>query len=267
MRELAHRPLQGDLSQRFLWLLGLGPDGCLEKANQGVHNRMVESADSTSLGVIGSDRGVLPGLTEDSDSYRERLRRSLDDYQRAGNAWAVLSQVLGYVLAKTPAARTVQTYYSSAGVPDITDWNRYAAGADTSIAPLFQRNATGEWDWDQYTPTQGSWGSFRWYLVLESITPHNWADVAPTWGSAAAMWGEYSGSWGLTTSSLVCRSIKLIIGKWKAGVAHWVIISFDGTEFRPGTPTVDGLYGRWSKLSGDLYVRSRSANGRYFRGQ
>lgn len=268
LRELAHTPFQGDLAQRFLWLLGLGPDGCLEKVNQGVHNRMIESADPTSLRVIGTDRGVLPGLTEGDDSYRERLRRSLEDYQRAGNAWSVLSQVLGYVLATTPAARTAQTYYSSTGTPQVTDWQLFAAGADTSHAPVFSRDGTGEWNWDQLSATAGSWGRWRWYLAIEAVAPNNWTDAAPTWGGTGTTWGSYSGSWGLTVSSLVPRSMKLIIGKWKSGVAHWVIVSFNGAAFRPGAAIIpDGYYGRWSKLVGGVYVRSRSTDGRYFRGQ
>lgn len=175
--------------------------------------------------------------------------------------------MLGYLLAYTPAARTVQTYYDrSDGTPETTDWQQYTAGTALTLPPRWQRSDPADWNWDQYSPTpQGQWGWWRWYLVLVSVSPQNWTDPAPAWGSGE-MWGEYSGSWGCTTSPEVGRSIVLIVGQWKSGYAHWGIVSFDAAEFRPAAVVnPDGYYGRWSKVSGGVYVRSRSANGRYFR--
>lgn len=268
MRELAHAPFQGELAQRFLWLLGLGPDGVLEKLNQGVHNRFVLQADETTLPYLAADRGgILKGLTESDDSWRTRIQRAILTWQVAGAPWAVLQQVLGYVLTATPAARTVSTYYTGS-TPTSTQWDYYDAGDDPTTPPKHLAAPTPEWNWDSLSPSTGSWGWWRWYLVIEATSPNNWTDPAPKWGETGTTWGNYSGSWGVTSPSTVGRSIKLIVAQWKANYAHWIIISFDGAEFRPNAGVLpDGYYGKWSKIVNGVYVRARSSNARYFRGQ
>jgi hypothetical protein len=263
---LAHRPLQGDTAQKYLFNIGLAADGVIQKLTEGVHAHLVDDAPSTALPYIGADRLVLRGLTESDASYRARLRRAIDDYQWAGNARAVLGQVLGYVLADTPAARTVSSSYSSIGVNTETQWNLYAAGADTSAAPTHVYEPTGEWDWDSDSPTNGSWGWWRWYLVIESVAPNDWIARDDLWGSGGT-WGDGK-AWGVDATSAVGRSFKIIVGQWKASVCHWIMVSFDAAELRPGAAVIpDGKYGRWSKLVGGVYVRARSSNALYFEGQ
>jgi hypothetical protein len=101
------------------------------------------------------------------------------------------------------------------------------------------------------------------------VSPQAWTAPAPLLGDfGATLLGDYSGSVGSTSPVNVGRSIKLIVGQWKSGYAHWIVVSFDAAEFVPAAGVnPDGYYGRWSKLSGRLYVRARSSNGRYFRGQ
>lgn len=265
---LSPRALKERNGERLMYALGAMNDVIMEKHRQGVKAHFVDDCDDSALTYIGNDRGVLRGLTESDASYRARLKRSLDDQQRAGNAWAVLSQVLGFLLTDTPAARTVSAQYSAAGVATLANWQEYAAGADPGSPPVFARDVTGEWDWDSATPSLGSWGWWRWYLVLDAVAPNAWTTAAPTWGGTGTTWGGYSGSWGVTTSSLVGKSIKLIVAQWKSGIFHWCVISFDATEFCPGAAVLpDGNYGRWSKIVNGVYVRARSSNARYFEGQ
>lgn len=267
LMDLAHAPFQGEIAQRFLWVLGLAPDGVLEKCNQGVHNRFVLQAQPGAVAYLGGERGVLRGLTEDDASYAARVQRAIDDWHVAGSAWAVLGQVLGYLLSLTPAARTVSTLYSGS-TPARTQWDYYDAGDATTTPPRHLQALTAEWNWDSLSPTNGSWGWWRWYLVIDSVAPNAWTSPAPKWGATGAKWGGYSGSWGCTSSSNVGKSIRIIVGQWKANICHWIIISFDASEFRPSAGVLpDGRYGRWSKLVGGVYVRSRSSNARYFEGQ
>src|SRR5262245_50926169 len=132
---LAHRPYQGETAQKYLWNLGLGVDGVAQKVDEGIHARMILDAPVSALPLIGSDRGVLQGLTEPAENYRIRLQRSIDDYQFSGNARAVLGQVLGYLLAFTPEAMTIASTYDNTGALLTTKWDVYAAGADTSHEP------------------------------------------------------------------------------------------------------------------------------------
>jgi hypothetical protein len=263
---LAHRPLQMGNAQKYLWNIALGFDGCIQKLDEGIHGRLILDADGTLLAAISSDRLVLRGLTESEESFRARLQRSIDDQQRAGNPWAVLSQVLGYLLSSTPAARTVSSSYSSSGVLLKSLWNSYSAGASLSKPPQHLHEEPGSWDWDSASPSTGSWGWWRWYLVIDAVAPSAWVAPDGAWGSGGT-WGD-GGAWGVDATSFVGKSIKLIVQQWKAGIFHWCIVSFDDTEFVPSATVLpDGNYGRWSKIVNGVYVRARSSNARYFEGE
>jgi hypothetical protein len=266
IQDLAHAPFQEEIAQRFLWLFGLGPDGVLEKLNQGIHNRFVLQAHPTTLPYLAADRGnIVKGLTEPDESWRTRIQRAIIDWPLAGSSWAVLSQVLGYLLSLTPPARIVSTLYVG-NVPDSTQWDRYDAGDDPTTPPRHRTMPTAEWDWDSDSPTVGSWGWWRWYLVIESTAPHEWIGTAGPWG-AAGTWGSPIGAWGVSQPKEVGRSLRVIVGQWKANTCHWIIISFDATEFQPaGAGLPAGEYGHWSKVVDRHHQRARSSNGRYFRG-
>ncbi len=241
-------------------------DANLEKVLQGGKGHFVLDCDESFLATIGADRTILRGLTESTASYRRRLQRALDDLQHAGNAWAVLSQVLGYLLALTPAARTVSSTYDADGTLATSQWSYYDAGDSIEAAPKHLAQDPGEWDWDSLSPTTGSWGWWRWYLVLDSVAPNDWIGPEGLWGSAG-LYGD-GGAWGVDGSPNVAKSIKIIVRQFKANRCDWVVISFDATEFIPGAAVLpDGHYGRWAKYVNGVAVRARSSNGRYFEGQ
>lgn len=269
MRVLAHRPFQDELAQRLLWLFGLPSDAVTEKANQGCHGHFVLQAQGDGLAFLGSDRGIVHGLTEDDDSYARRVSRGLDNWQVAGNPWSVLAQVLGYVLNATPRAATVSTVYSSVGVAQSSQWDQFVAGADTSRPPSHSLDATGNFDWDSTSPTMGSWGWHRWYMVLVST---GWIEPDGRWGSGG-LWGDGK-AWGVDEVREVGLTIKSVIvqqwrpvGKW----CHWIILSFNDARYQPGSPAGGGInpegsFGRWSKLVDGIYQRSRFADALYFMG-
>lgn len=273
-RGLAHAPFKGDVWQLMIFLYALGPDGCLEKLNQGVHDRLVDDCDPTFLPALAADRGgILRGLTEADDSFRARLGSAFDDLRIAGDAWSVLRQVLGHVLSSTPRGLTVSSTWL-ANVCKSSTWDEYAPGADTSKNPahaLYQTGSLGNWDWDSLTPTDGSWGWWRWYLVLEDngLDGKTWIEKDGTWGSGGK-WGDGK-AWGVNASSAVGKSIKIIVGQWKANWCHWIIVSFDGAWFDRTLPAgggvnPDGRFGRWSKIVNGVYVRARFSDACYFEG-
>lgn len=272
MRILAHRPFQEEIAQRFLWLFGLGPDGVLEKSNQGLRNRRILQATTGGLARLGEERGIVHGLTESDASYAARVQRAIDDWQRAGSAWSIMSQLLGYVTPSKPPADIVSTLYSSAGVAQSSQWDSFEVNADPTRAPVHTLDATGNFDWDSASPTTGSWQWWRIYVVLDAVTPHNWINAEGLWGSGG-LWGD-GGAWGVdAANNLTGLSIRLIVNQWrpKAVAAHWIIISFNDTLFDATQPAgggvnPDGNFGRWSKLSGGVYVRSRFSDARYFTG-
>jgi hypothetical protein len=270
--QMAHRPLRNTYGERFLYVLGLMLDYCVEKLNQGEHDHMCTECDPSALQYIGAERGIVRGLTESDDSYAARLQRALDDLALAGNPWSVLGQVLGYVLEDTPRALTVQSIYTAAGVLDSSTWDYYNAGADTTKAPQHLYDGTGNWDWDSLSPTTGSWGWWRWYLVVSAVAPNDWVTKKGKWGSSGK-WASDGWAWGVEASSNVGRSIRIIVKQWKAAHSwcHWIMITFDDALFLPTSAVnagvnPDGHFGRWSKISGGVYVRARYSNVCYFTG-
>jgi len=263
------RALKERNGERLLFALGMMNDVIMEKHRQGIKARFIDDCDASALAIIGNDRQVVRGLTETNASYRERLKFSLDDEQRTGNAWSVLSAVRGYLLGDTPAARTVSAQYSSTGTALGASWNEYIGGEAQGVAPVFTRDVTGNWDWDSASPTTGSWGWWRWYLVLESVTPNAWVGDEGLWGSAG-LWGD-EGAWGVNSPPAVGATLRIIIRRKKSAICHWVIISFDSGLFTvPGAAGVEnpgGDYGHWAKVVSRRHTRARSADARYFTGR
>lgn len=273
MRVLAHRPFQEEIAQRFLWLLGLPSDGVLEKANQGVHSHFVRQAQGDALAYLGSDRGVVHGLTESDASYAGRVARALDDWHVAGSAWSVLGQVLGYVLSAQPRALAISSVYTAAGVLDSTQWDFFTAGADTAHPPTHLLNGAGNWDWDSASPQDGSWSPLRWYLVLGATAPNAWINLKGKVGSTGLKVGARGKAVGVDAVADVGRSIKVIVDQWRpVGVwSHWIMIAFNDALFLPtasagGGVNPGGTFGRWAKLSGDAFVSARYAGVCYFTG-
>jgi hypothetical protein len=261
------RALKERNGERLLFALGMMNDVIIEKHRQGVKGHFVDDCDDSALTFIGNDRGVLRGLTESAESYRARLKRAIDDRRRAGNAWAVLSQVLGYLLSTTPAARTVSAQYSASGVATLANWQEYVAGADPERPPRFTRDNTGNWDWDSASPTIGSWGWWRWYLVLEgggALADTDWligdAD-APDIGNVETWCIGFGCSWK------VPASLRIIVRQWGSSWCHWMIVTFDDSLFistgTAGAENPDGLYGHGWKVVAGHHVASRNENARY----
>lgn len=271
-RGLAHAPFQGDVWQLMIWLYSVPADLTMEKLLQGVRDTRIDDAEESFLPTIAEGRGgILRGLTEEASSFRGRLKTALDDLRLAGNAWSVLRQVLGYVAASQPRAFTVSSRYTSSGACSESSWDEYATLQSTAKNPIHALYTSGNWDWDSLSPTDGSWGWWRWYLVIEYLDSKGRAWVNPDgkWGSGGK-WGD-GGAWGVDVSSAVGKSIGLIVAQWEANWCHWVIVSFDPALFDRAQPSgggvnPDGQFGRWSKVVGGVYVPARFAGACYFEG-
>ena len=273
-RDLAHAPFQGDAWQLMLWLYASPADLTMEKLLQGVRDTRVDDAEESFLSTIASQRGgILRGLTEEAASFRARLKTTPDDLRLAGNAWSILRQVLGYVSASQPRAFAVSSRYTSSGSCDESSWDEYATLQSTAKNPAHSLYTSGNWDWDSLSPTDGSWGWWRWYLVIErrDSLGRAWVSPAPKVGATGLKVGEPSYAVGVDVPSTVGKSLKLIVAQWKANWCHTVIVSFDGGYFDRNEPAglginPDGYFGRWSKVVGGVYARARFADARYFGG-
>ncbi len=261
--------------ERYLYGCGLAIDAVIEKLTQGMHAHMPLKADPSALPRIGEDRLMPKGLSEADASYATRLQHAFDDWRIAGNPWSLLRQTLGALLSATPAARLVSSQYIAYyGVLSSSIWNSYAAGDDTSKPPARQ-NLDVNFDWDSDSPSNGSWGWWRTWLILYAVAPNDWCGPAPfAFGTSGVKFGlRPDASIGLNVAPSVVSGVRAIAGLWKAqhSWVHEIIISFDAALFDPAHPTggginPDGLFGRWSKVVGGAYVPSRFSNARYCTG-
>lgn len=273
VKRLSPKWLKDGAAERYMYNGGLAADTVLERLTQAIHARMPTKADPSALPYIGQDRLIARGLSESNANYAVRLQHAFDVWPIAGNGWAVMQQLLGYLLSKTPAIRTVSAQSDPVtGQVNTSTWNSYAAGADPTKPPTWHfEEGPGNWDWDSLSPMDGSWGWWRWWLIIYSVAPNDW--VGPetqTWGSGT--WGD-GGVWGLDCSPAVVAGLRSIVDLWKpAGMwCHDIIVSFDATLFGPaagsgGGVNPDGFFGRWAKVVAGSYVPARFANARYITG-
>src|SRR3954466_14377089 len=105
VRALSPSWLQAGVDERIMYGFGLGLDALLSKLTQGVSSRFPTQASAATNALTGADRLMQPGLSEADASFAARLQRAFDSWRFAGSARAILSELLGFLLAKTPAVR------------------------------------------------------------------------------------------------------------------------------------------------------------------
>jgi hypothetical protein len=242
--------LQDGAAERYVYGGGLAMDAVLEKAVQAIHARMPTKADPSALAYIGADRLIPRGLTESDSSYATRLQHAYEDWQIAGSPWATLREVLGFLLAVKPAARTVASQYTSTGTCTGSTWNSYASGDDTSSAPQWAAGIAN-FDLDSATPTNGSWGWWRGALILYAdTTPVGGAVTAAT--NAAPIAITTTSAHGLATGDTVY--VDGVAGNLAAN-GRWVVTVTGSTTF-----TLQGSSGSDPWTSGGLVYKAWGQN-------
>jgi hypothetical protein len=132
--------------EKVLFSLGLVADAFIERTRQSLTARFPRWTDTqgvthfggrTALSMLGSERGIVQGRTEDTDGYTRRLRewRGPRGHLVRGNAYALLRQVWAYFGAMR--ADTIDA-----------NGNRFAvssAAVESAARGVF-------WDWDAPAP-------------------------------------------------------------------------------------------------------------------
>lgn len=255
--------LRTGIAEKFMYMLGLGMDALLEKLNQAVRSRMPgQGATSTTLAYVGADRLIPQGILEPASSYIVRLQQAWDSWGFAGTNRGVLAEILGYLTPFQPLARAVTDPRSS-----LNKWDTYLAGTNLVSHPQPTNTAVvaTNWNWD------GQQFPWRFFIILQSISPQNWTGTEGTWGDGA-VWGDATASWGLSVTAAEISAIRNIVGTFKSAQwCQWIIVGFDATLFDPGasadgTHNPNGTWGNWGTNVNGVWVPSRPASGRYCSG-
>lgn len=265
----------GGVGGRYMWSLGLMNDALLEKMNLAIFARMPLGGTSApsggnggpfddALALLGADRVIVRGINEGSLAYGQRLQRAFSTWQHAGEAVAVLPEVLDYLQTECRAAIVSNPLAASGGIAHFTE---YPVGANTDLPPA---RWVGTWDWETGYGVNGAPGGvngydphplrmatawWRTWLVLWSVAPQAWTGDGGTWGDGATTWGVTDKSWGLSVEPTVISTMRTIVKTWKSASTwyRWIVVSLDasfanwtaGGAYYPST----GDWQHWSKVS------------------
>lgn len=209
-------------------------------------------APDDALAASGRDRRIVRGINEASANYAARLVRWLDDWQTAGNPFALMQQLAAYC-GSGPAFRTADV-----------KGNWYSRDALGNLSALINQ---ANWDWDSDPSALVKWSRF-WVVIY----PNGLWNPAPDFG-IGVKFGDGVTTFGTTATPEQVATVKAIISDWKpAGTTcQNIIIAFDDTSFNPitlrdGTGLPDGTWGHWSKRVGSVRVPARLSTARYWDG-
>lgn len=139
----------GPNSGRFVYSVGLVLDMATEWLMQGIQQRLPLVADVGALSHLGRDLGILRGLRETTDAYRQRLALWVPTHRRAGTPFSIAEQLQAYFSPQSPTVYVVQ--HDPTGLTRATWSVRYFDGAETTfvVTPT-------NFDWDSEDPGRPS---------------------------------------------------------------------------------------------------------------
>lgn len=248
--------LDGSESELVWYALDLLKDAAVERARKALLWRMPQQdangtpAPDDALAAIGRDRRIVRGISETSAAYAARLVQWLNDWQVAGNPFALMQQLSAY-MGPLPNLRTVDVR---------GNWFSWTQGVP-SVA-LNQAN----WDWDGSANALQRWSRF-WVIIYPNglwTKPSGTYNDGGTWGNGRA--------WGATITPTEAQSLQGIVSDWKPAGTKCVniILAFDNTSFNPatardGTGLPNGTWGHWS-TGGRTRVSARLSTAAYLDG-
>jgi len=257
---------------RYQFLQGIALDFLAEKINQGALASFPGlTLTTTSLPLIGADRGLLQGPLEPNADYIARLLVWRQTWSFAGNAWSILKAARAYLdgqAAYVPDCRMV----SNSSV-----WDWYVIGESDTLPPHHYNSSggTANWnwdgqarfslagkDWDALAPGAEPW--WRAWLIIYSETPALWVTQWPTLGTAGqpTLGNAPGASLGFANQpqafflTLLDDVYPFVDGNcW----LRWLLICFDRTKLNPDLPASggvnpDGTYGLGFVITAGVYT-------------
>ncbi|WP_437606246.1 hypothetical protein WMF20_35340 [Sorangium sp. So ce834] len=239
---------------RYLYGIAAVLDAGAEVLVQGIQARMPGLGTPTALEYIGRDRLIVRGPQQTDEAYAAELRRWLEYWRGAGNAYTLALALQTFLYPGAPRVRIV----NRAGL-----WWTLDPSGELS----WHQASPSNWDWDSITHPEnaGNWSDF-WVIVYP---PH--FDDAGDWGTSDGQtWGAGE-AFGLDVETGAIETIKRLVQQWKGAHSNCVclIVAYDEDSFdpeaAPGAPGMpDGLWGFWSKDNGSGgRVKSRRDDARY----
>jgi hypothetical protein len=243
---------------RVLYAIGMIADGMVEAATQALQARMPGEGTPTALPYLARDRRIRRGWAETDAAFAVRLTGYRRDWRVAGNPFALMRQVQGY-LSPLPARMAVVNTHG-------TWYTLEADGVTWSVD-----RAQGNWDWDSTTGGDPAmWARFWLIIYSPAGVPF---DRDGTWDDGE-VWGDATDStWGSNATPTQVADIRQIVKTWKSAheICANIVIVFDDNDdaFEPAgaaPPNPDGTWGNDSINDAGTQVPARSADAIYWDG-
>jgi hypothetical protein len=253
LRFMAPKWLAGDVlpdgtetESRTLYSIFVVMDALSERLRLGMLAQYPDGNEpADALTEIGRDRRIIRGPAEPAASFEARCRTARTDWKRAGNAWAMLSQIQGFF---SPAGVKV------AAVTNSGKWYELAAdGTKTTTAGT-------AWDWDGDT---ASWARFWIIIYCSAGVPFAPED---TWADAGTY--DDGGTWDTDATPEEAQGVRRIVSDWLMAGSRCVnvIIAFDEATFVPGSGEPDGTWAAYGDPATSPRITGRDATASYWHG-
>lgn len=249
---------------RLMYVIGLGVDVLIEKAQEASAAHMPGTGTDTALPELSLDRLISQGPSETAAAFALRLAGWLDAWWIAGSPRSAMQQLRGYFSPFAPLVRTVDR---------TSNWFSFTASEDPATGSPSMRHGAANWIWDtipSLAQPDHDYGWWNIWVIIQSVSPQAWCSKAPAWGSGTK-WGKANNmSWGFAQPSGLFQGIRERLWKPAHAWCRWIIVSFDATLFDPaqasGGVNPDGTWGDWGKVVSGTFVASRNASARYIDG-
>jgi hypothetical protein len=222
--------------ERVRYALGRLVDGFIERARRSAEARLPSRSGPTGLALLGAQRGIVQGRSEDPAGYARRLSgwRGIRGHQVRGNPFATAFQIWNY--------------FGGICVKVIDNkGNVYTTALDGTESATHG----GSWNWDGGT----QW--WRFWLRLGPVDPNF---IVQTEAAADVPLASVGMSGMNAADAAVMRNLFQGDHPWKmAGTRpEWLIVATTGVAVVP-----DGTWSHWSKSVGGVQVQARPTTMRF----
>jgi hypothetical protein len=251
------------VGRRFMTALLFPLDGFAGAIVQGIGLRYAAGPPPASgmprtpeaLAFVARDRRIVVGRQEPQASTIERCQRYLDDWPRAGNAFALMEQIRGYLTPHAPKLRVINNTGGAWRTLEVDGSSNYLRANPTN------------WDWSG-EPVKHS----RCWLIIY-VPPELW-EPGPVIGDPA-LWGGAIGTPGYTIGSTATpdqlADLRAIIFEFMSAGSKYeaIVLAFDPDSFdpeaAPGSPGMPD--GSWADhVLADGVTPARLETARYVQG-
>lgn len=215
-------------AQKYMYCIGLGLDGLLEKMNEAMTAKLPGQADPSCIPLQAADRVFVQGPAESNASFIVRLQGAFQAWARAGSRPSALGQLQGYLTGLQPG---VPDAYPEClivgGNTDVSTWSTIFRSMTQGAPPARAIVTPPNWNWDNKDQPARAW------LVL-------FMNLVPTGQSGAAGTVASTGSSGVVGVSSGFATITGLTGMVSSNELQYITLS-GGVPGNTGTFQIDSV--------------------------